>query len=270
MGVRKDWPILQTIIQKTLNTITTEEKDAINQRWIQLKYDPGVPLNRILRWSGVIAFGILLSLAVLFLWNRSLKREIRARKIIEKELKTVLETIPSGVCILSDRIIMQCNPAMEAIFGFEPGTLVGRSVRSLYENDETFKEYGSLIYNEIKVKGRFDGEVAYMRQNGELFWARDIGVPIFPERSETYTVFSVTDISQQIKKREMLTLQKEELEATLARIKTLEGIISICMYCKKIRNEDSWEQLEQYITENTDALFSHGICPECVEKEWKS
>lgn len=189
---------------------------------------------------------------------------------ISKEQEIVLETIPTGLCILRDRVIEQCNPAMEAIFGFEPGTLAGRSVRSLYENDETFEEYGSLIYNEIKMQGRFDGEIAYMRQNGELFWARDIGVPIFPERSEMYTVFSFTDISKQIKDRDMLTLQKEELEATLGRIKRLEGIISICMYCKKIRNENSWEQLEKYITENSDAFFSHGICPECFEKESKS
>jgi hypothetical protein len=39
------------------------------------------------------------------------------------------------------------------------------------------------------------------------------------------------------------------------------------MYCKKIRTEqESWEQLEKYITENSDALFSHGICPECYAR----
>jgi adenylate cyclase len=68
---------------------------------------------------------------------------------------------------------------------------------------------------------------------------------------------------------ETLTLQKKEIEATVARMKRLEGIISICMYCKKIRNEhESWDQLEMYISQHSDAMFSHGICPECEEKHF--
>jgi len=52
-----------------------------------------------------------------------------------------------------------------------------------------------------------------------------------------------------------------------AKVKHLEGIIPICMYCKKIRDDvESWQQLEQYITEHSEALFSHGICPECYVK----
>jgi DNA-binding response OmpR family regulator len=66
--------------------------------------------------------------------------------------------------------------------------------------------------------------------------------------------------------RDELKQQKDELEATLARIRRLEGIISICSYCKKIRNEEnSWEQLEVYITEHSEALFSHGVCPACKD-----
>lgn len=47
----------------------------------------------------------------------------------------------------------------------------------------------------------------------------------------------------------------------------LQGLLPICMYCKKIRQEDEyWKQIEQYISENTGTVFSHGICPECCEK----
>lgn len=60
-----------------------------------------------------------------------------------------------------------------------------------------------------------------------------------------------------------------ELQNALAQVKKLEGIIPICMYCKKIRDDkNSWNQLEQYITDHTDAHFSHGICPKCEEKHW--
>lgn len=67
--------------------------------------------------------------------------------------------------------------------------------------------------------------------------------------------------------RDLLARQKAELEAALARVKQLEGIITICMYCKQIREEGVWQQLEAYFLEHTDALFSHGICPECYEEQ---
>jgi PAS domain S-box-containing protein len=55
-------------------------------------------------------------------------------------------------------------------------------------------------------------------------------------------------------------------EEAMTRVRTLEGIIPICMYCKKIRDtENSWNQLEKYITEHSEAMFSHGICPRCLE-----
>ncbi len=58
-----------------------------------------------------------------------------------------------------------------------------------------------------------------------------------------------------------------ELEEAAEHIRTLQGILPICMYCKKIRNDDQyWQQVESYISERTDALFSHSICPECFEK----
>jgi hypothetical protein len=62
--------------------------------------------------------------------------------------------------------------------------------------------------------------------------------------------------------------QSVELRETLSRVKQLEGIISICMYCKKIRSDvESWEQMEVYISNHSEALFSHGICPECYSQQ---
>jgi CheY-like chemotaxis protein len=69
--------------------------------------------------------------------------------------------------------------------------------------------------------------------------------------------------------RDLIEQQRAELEKTLALLKRLEGIIPICMFCKKIRNDDDyWQQVEQYITEHSEALFSHGICPSCYEKNY--
>ncbi len=55
------------------------------------------------------------------------------------------------------------------------------------------------------------------------------------------------------------------LEKALNEIKTLRGILPICMHCKKIRGDSGyWQQVEQYVTEHTDAQFSHGLCPDCM------
>ena len=58
-----------------------------------------------------------------------------------------------------------------------------------------------------------------------------------------------------------------ELQKAVAEIKALKGFIPICASCKKIRDDEGcWDQLEAYIGKHTDAVFSHSICPECVEK----
>jgi hypothetical protein len=61
-------------------------------------------------------------------------------------------------------------------------------------------------------------------------------------------------------------LSRETAQDALNKIKTLRGIIPICASCKKIRDDKGyWNQLESYIREHSEAVFSHGICPECTE-----
>ncbi|NUN68119.1 MAG: hypothetical protein HUU02_00230 [Bacteroidetes bacterium] len=54
----------------------------------------------------------------------------------------------------------------------------------------------------------------------------------------------------------------------MGRIRFFEGYVPICAYCKKIRNGDEWCSLEAYVTAHSEALFSHGICPECRESHF--
>lgn len=76
--------------------------------------------------------------------------------------------------------------------------------------------------------------------------------------------------------RRVVELQSElsrnvkELKNALEHIKTLQGILPICSYCKKIRDDKNyWQQVETYIAQFTDARFSHSICPDCFEKHVK-
>jgi CheY-like chemotaxis protein len=58
-----------------------------------------------------------------------------------------------------------------------------------------------------------------------------------------------------------------ELSRALSEVKVLNALLPICSYCKKIRDDkDYWQSVEGYISQHTDAQFSHGICPECYEK----
>lgn len=71
-----------------------------------------------------------------------------------------------------------------------------------------------------------------------------------------------------IKKSETaLRQQRDQLELALSRIKVLSGLLPICSSCKKIRDDKGyWNQIESYIRDHSEANFTHGICPECMEQ----
>lgn len=55
----------------------------------------------------------------------------------------------------------------------------------------------------------------------------------------------------------------------LKRVKSLEGLLPICSICKKIRVNEKWVPVEQYIGERSDADFSHGLCPDCLREHYR-
>ncbi len=60
-----------------------------------------------------------------------------------------------------------------------------------------------------------------------------------------------------------------KLKKAMDEIKTLRDILPICSFCKKIRDDDdSWQLIEQYISEHSDTRFSHGLCPDCAKKHY--
>ena len=70
---------------------------------------------------------------------------------------------------------------------------------------------------------------------------------------------------QQIANMQLIHTSNYELQQALDEVRKLQGTIPICGYCKKIRDEEGlWNQLEKYIHENSEAQFSHGMCPDCV------
>jgi len=72
--------------------------------------------------------------------------------------------------------------------------------------------------------------------------------------------------TQMVKLQQSLTKHVAELEEALVRVKQLSGLLPICGYCKKIRDDKNyWQQVEAYVGKHSEAKFSHSICPDCYE-----
>ncbi len=80
-------------------------------------------------------------------------------------------------------------------------------------------------------------------------------------------IYSVArDITERKQAEEERELLLQKLQAALADVKELEGILPICMYCKSIRNDENyWQSVEAYLSHHTKSTFSHGICPTCYK-----
>jgi hypothetical protein len=74
-------------------------------------------------------------------------------------------------------------------------------------------------------------------------------------------------VIENVRLYELAQERADRLEKAYKEIKRLQGIIPICSACKKVRNDDGyWEQVEAYISDHSEALFSHGICPDCMAR----
>ena len=73
-----------------------------------------------------------------------------------------------------------------------------------------------------------------------------------------------------VKLQRSLAARVAELEVALAHVQRLQGLLPICSYCKKVRNETNyWEQVDSYLTSHSDVQLTHGICPQCMETMMK-
>ena len=85
-------------------------------------------------------------------------------------------------------------------------------------------------------------------------------------RMVAWVAFNITELKKTILEKEHLI---DQLQKAIHEIKTLRGILPICSFCKKIRDDKGyWNQIETYLSEHSDADLSHGICPDCLKKHY--
>jgi len=108
-------------------------------------------------------------------------------------------------------------------------------------------------------------ENRYLRKDGSTRWLHWNATSDFDDQ----VIYSVArDITDQKRAEEERDNLVRNLQAALAEVKTLQAILPICSYCRRVRDdEDYWHTVESYISRSTTTQFSHGICPSCFASE---
>jgi hypothetical protein len=193
----------------------------------------------------------------------------------------IFESINMGLVVLDQHLTVQAwNAWMQHHSGIDKNSIVGRNLLEFYANlaEPKYKRlimsvfsFGNYAYFSQKLhKYLFAMKNPHPSADWLLYMQQSCSAgPIRDEEGRIIRIYiTVEDVTEnvisEIKLREKVT----QLEQALARVKQLEGIIPICMYCKQIRNnKESWQQIEEYISEHSEAMFSHSICPDCYAKQ---
>ena len=198
--------------------------------------------------------------------------DITERVLAEQGLRTALERLRRAEEFarfghweysLDDRI-MRASEGASRIYGFFTSTIPLEAIRNCalaQYRPILDRALGDLIEHNLPFEQEFaihrisDGEVVQVHSKAEY-------------DAKTRRIFGVVqDITQRKRIEEERERLIRELQRAIEQVKTLSGIVPICAHCKRIRDDRGyWEQVEAYVSEHTEAEFSHSICPQCFER----
>ncbi|MCX8069044.1 MAG: PAS domain S-box protein [Thermodesulfovibrionales bacterium] len=190
-------------------------------------------------------------------------------KEAETKYKNLVETISDWIYETDDKgNFTYVSPKIKDMLGYEPQEVIGKTIFDfMMVEDDTFQMKG--FYSFIKKGSPFSNWVVpLVNKQGDIVHIESNGTPVFDEKGQFK---GFRGVNRNISKRMALQKEKdkliEELEKALSRVKLLNGLLPICSGCKKIRDDTGyWKQIETYISEHSEAEFSHSICPECAQK----
>jgi PAS domain S-box-containing protein len=201
--------------------------------------------------------------------RRKRKKAEEALREVEKRFRATFECAASGIAHIDiDGQFLRVNRMLCDFTGYTREELDKTTFCEISHPDD-FDAYQECISQLLAGKSSaFSIEKRFFRKNGSPFWASlTLSLVCKTSGDPDYVIGIIEDISERKRMEGDLADKIAQLEAALAKVKLLEGIIPICMFCKRIRDDkESWHQLEMYITEHSEALFSHGVCPECHDK----
>jgi PAS domain S-box-containing protein len=198
--------------------------------------------------------------------GRVVARKRSEEMLIESEerYRSLFEDSSDAIYTVSrDGIILDANEAAFALFGYSSTEMPGMSVLLLYATpdertrfQEEVEKQGSVKNFEVKLRKK-DGTVMECLYTSSVRRSASTGEII----GYHCIIRDITESKRLEEERQQLI---EDLKSALDKIKTLRGLIPICASCKKIRDDRGfWKGLEEYIEAHSNAIFSHGLCPEC-------
>jgi PAS domain S-box-containing protein len=152
------------------------------------------------------------------------------------------------------------NPAWERTLGFSRQELMSRPFIEFVHPDDRAR---TLAQNAaVRGGGQALGfENRYRCKDGSYRWLHWNAVAHAPGRVIYSAARDVTARKAAEEERERLV---EQLQAALAEVKSLEAILPICLYCRKVRDDENyWQTVESYFAHRTNTIYSHGVCPDC-------
>ena len=196
------------------------------------------------------------------------EEEATARANAAEELAVIVESSDDAIISnTAEGLITSWNRAAQRIFGHSAEEAVGRPISMLMPEDGE-EQPGESSEKTSSSEGGHHYEARRKRRDGRVI---DVSVCVSPIRDAGGRVLGTSTIARDITERKRAESEREKLvrklREALANVKTLSGLLPICSYCKKIRNDKGyWEQLEAYFHHHSEAEFSHSICPDCYEK----
>ncbi|MDP8202579.1 MAG: response regulator [Candidatus Tenebribacter burtonii] len=169
------------------------------------------------------------------------------------------------VYLNNDFEIVDINPKFKELFGFSLIDIKDKKINSVIIPDGYNEEAAEL--NNDTLDGYVYFDTLRKKNDGNLIPVSISAAPIIIKGEPRGSFVIYKDISKRKKVEEERKKLIKKLQKTLDEIKTLEGLIPICSHCKKIRDDSGyWSNVEQYISKHSNIDFSHGICPDCLEK----
>jgi PAS domain S-box-containing protein len=211
----------EEFLKLTHQDITSEPEDSdISIRQTLEGTLERIPVRYHRKKDGSI-FPVEISTSIFRLRNREVLcgviRDITERKRAEEELSereqimnTILAVSPVGIGLIRNRIIVKANRAMDRIWGYQNGSLVGESTRVLYSDDEEYRRVGQEFYSEMEGKGIGHLETRWVTKDGRKIHCFLQGSPLDPSDLSKGVIVAAMDITE-LKRAEDLVLNLSQM-----------------------------------------------------------
>jgi sigma-B regulation protein RsbU (phosphoserine phosphatase) len=166
-----------------------------------------------------------------------------------------------------DSLIVSWNPAAERLFGYSAEEIMGRSIAALFpkdRRDEMLDILASIRRGDV-VGAQ---ETERLHKDGRII---PVSATVSPVKNGAGEIIGASAITRDISRQKQAEFERQQLIQSLIntsqQVRTLTGLLPICATCKRIRDDKGyWQQVETYISKNSEITFSHSICPACAEE----